>query len=178
MHRSSFEKMGKFRAEYLTGRENEKLLIIDLGSQDVNGTYKSIFNAPSWKYVGMDMIPGENVDIVIEDPYFLNDIENGTVDVLISGQALEHIEYFWLTFKEIARVLKSGGLCCIIAPSGGPEHRYPVDCWRFYPDGFRALARFANLELISVTTQWENLGYTDGSDDWKDTLMVCRKPPA
>ena len=178
MHQSSLEKMRKFRSEYMTGRENEDLLIMDLGSQDVNGTYKGIFNAPSWKYVGVDMVPGENVDIVLKNPYSWDEIENESVDVLISGQALEHIEYFWLTFQEITRVLKPGGVCCMIAPSGGPEHRYPVDCWRFYPDGFRALARFANLELISVATQWENLGYPDDSDEWKDTMMVCRKPAA
>ena len=157
------------------GRENENLTILDLGSQDINGTYKCFFDSPSWKYVGLDMVSGENVDIVLEDPYSWTEIGDETADVLISGQALEHVEYFWLTFTEIARVLKPGGMCCIIAPSGGPEHRFPVDCWRFYPDGFRALARFARLELVSVATQWDSEGYIDGSDVWQDTLMVCRK---
>lgn len=77
---------------------------------------------------------------------------------------------------EIARILKPHGICCIIAPSGGPEHRYPVDCWRFYPDGCAALARFAKLELIEVSTQWEaEERYDEGSNPWKDTMMVARK---
>ncbi len=53
----------------------------------------------------------------------------------------EHTEFFWLTMREMKHALKPGGLCCIIAPSAGPEHQYPVDCWRVYPDGLRAAAR-------------------------------------
>lgn len=178
MHQSSFDKMKWFRKQYLNGREQENLLIMDLGSQDINGTYKGIFESPCWKYQGLDMVSGKNVEIVLNDPYSWQEIPGDTVDILISGQALEHIEFFWITFKEIARVLKPGGLCCMIAPSGGPEHRHPVDCWRFYPDGFKALARFASLEVVSVSTQWDKKGYKDGSDDWQDTMMVCRKPQA
>ena len=136
MHLSSYEVMTAFRKECLAGLESENLTILDLGSQNVNGSYKELFNCPHWKYIGMDMSPGNNVDLVLEDPYSWKEIESDSVDVLISGQALEHIEFFWITFQEIARVLKPGGLCCIIAPSSGHEHRYPVDCWRFYPDGF------------------------------------------
>jgi 2-polyprenyl-3-methyl-5-hydroxy-6-metoxy-1,4-benzoquinol methylase len=165
-----------FRNEYLRVREGESLTILDLGSCDVNGSYKSLFNSPSWTYIGVDMSPGKNVDIVLSDPYNWREIESSAVDVLISGQTFEHIEFFWMTMLELARILKPGGLCCIIAPSNGVEHKYPVDCWRFYSDGFSALARYAHLEVLKVFTQWENLGYKDGSDIWKDSVLVCRKP--
>jgi hypothetical protein len=77
---------------------------------------------------------------------------------------------------EVSRVLKRGALCCIIVPSGGPEHRFPVDCWRFYPDGLKALARYARLDVLDVATHWDASGYHDGSNDWKDSIMVTRKP--
>ena len=76
---------------------------------------------------------------------------------------------------EIARVLKVGGLCCILAPSSGPEHRYPVDCWRFYPDGLVALATFARLDTLEAVTQWDAAGNPE-SDQWHDSMLVCRKP--
>jgi hypothetical protein len=60
-------------------------------------------------------------------------------------------------------------------PSSGPEHRYPVDCWRFYPDGLVALAEFAHLETLEAVTQWEDLG-DPVSDAWHDSMLVCRKP--
>lgn len=49
---------------------------------------------------------------------------------------------------EISRVLKDEGMACIIAPSGGVEHRYPLNCWRFYPDGFKALAKYSGLNKL------------------------------
>jgi SAM-dependent methyltransferase len=165
-----------FRNEYLAGKENEKLTIVDLGSCDVNGSYKPLFDSKNWNYIGIDMSPGKNVDIVLRNPYSWEEIQSDSVDVLISGQAFEHIEYFWVTMLEISRVMKPGGICCIIAPSSGEEHGYPVDCWRFYPDGFRALAHFARLEVISVKTQWEDLGYSDGGDRFHDSTLICCKP--
>lgn len=176
MHQSSLENMLAFRKKYLDPRKNDLLLILDLGSLDINGSYRHYFDVFPWKYMGMDMNPGKNVDIVLKNPYRWQEIKSNSADVLISGQAFEHIEFFWITMLEIARVLKPGGLCCIIAPSGGPEHRYPVDCWRFYPDGFAALTRFAKLDLLEVSTNWELEGkYMDESNAWKDTILVCQK---
>lgn len=175
MHQSSLDKMLSFRKDYLTRKERESLVILDLGSQDVNGSYRNIFQCMTWKYIGIDMAEGPNVDIVLKDPYCWKEIKSSSADVIISGQTLEHVEYFWITILEIARVLKPGGLCCIIAPASGVEHRHPVDCWRFYSDGVRALAKYARLKPLSISTQWDDLKYPDGSDIWKDTMLVCRK---
>jgi len=167
--------MTAFRDRYLCARENEPLRILDVGSQDVNGSYRHLFSGNRWKYTGLDMTAGSNVDIVLSTPYAWREVESGSADVVISGQAFEHIQYFWITMLEIARVLRTGGLCCIIAPSSGPEHRYPTDCWRFYPDGLSSLAQFAQLETLEAVTQWEDLGDAV-SDCWHDSMLVCRKP--
>ncbi len=174
MHQSSLDKMVRFRDNYLVWRRD--LTIYDIGSQNINGCYGFVFKEPSWRYVGVDMTAGENVDVVLRNPYKWDEVASSSADVVISGQAFEHIEFFWMTMLEVERVLKSNGLCCIIAPAGGFEHRYPVDCWRFYPDGFSALARFARLELIEISTQWEKQNYADDSDIWQDTLLIAQKP--
>jgi len=176
MHQSSIEKMTAFRDRYLSAEKNKPLRILDLGSQDVNGSYRSLFSESNWNYVGLDMSAGKNVDIVLRTPYVWNEVASESADVLISGQAFEHIQYFWITMLEVARVLKPGGICCILAPSSGPEHRYPLDCWRFYPDGMVSLAHFAQMEVIEAVTQWQDLGYVDGSDSWHDSMLICRKP--
>lgn len=176
MHQSSMDKMAAFRDQYLSSKIGIPLRILDLGSQDVNGSYRSLFADPAWRYIGLDMEAGKNVDVVLRTPYTWKEVKSNSADVVISGQAFEHIEYVWITMLEIARVLKQGGICCILAPSSGPEHRFPMDCWRFYPDGMKALAKFAQLEAIEAQTQWENQGYNDGSDEWHDSMLVCRKP--
>lgn len=178
MHQSSLDRMLAFRNKYLQAKKNKALLILDLGSLDVNGTYREYFDIPPWRYRGIDTAVGKNVDIVLRNPYHWREIKSNSVDVLISGQAFEHIAFFWISMLEIARVLKPGGLCCIIAPSAGVEHRYPVDCWRFYPDGFAALALFARLDVVHVSTQWgADSRYTDDSNSWQDTVLVSKKAP-
>lgn len=177
MHQSSMDKMKFFRDVYLKDLFKTPLKIYDLGSCDINGSYRNLFDNPPWKYVGMDMTAGKNVDIILKNPYHWRCVGTDSLDVLISGQAFEHIEFFWITMLEVSRVLKSGGLCCIIAPSGGTEHRFPVDCWRFFPDGFNAMARFARMEILEVYTQWKpNPQYPDLSNFWRDTVLVARKP--
>jgi SAM-dependent methyltransferase len=168
--------MTRFRDRFLGQHAGSPLLIYDLGSQDVNGSYRALFSAAPWRYLGIDMAAGKNVDIVLRNPYVFREIAGNAADVVVSGQAFEHIQYFWITMLEIARILKPGGMCCILAPSSGPEHRYPHDCWRFYPDGMHALAAYVGLEVIEAATQWEDQGYADGSDQWHDTLLVCTKP--
>jgi SAM-dependent methyltransferase len=175
MHLSSYDKMTSFKEKYLSSKVNENLKIYDIGSGDINGTYKPIFSEPSWKYFGIDTAKGKNVDIVLNDPYFWRQIESNSADVVVSGQAFEHIEHPWLTMLEINRVLKPGGLCCIIAPAGGPDHKYPVDCWRFHPDGFRALTKWTKLNVMEVFAQWDSENYQDGSDIWQDCILICKK---
>jgi SAM-dependent methyltransferase len=176
MHQSSLDKMKWFKENYLKAYEGQQLQILDVGSYNVNGTYKEILADPAWHYTGADVAAGPNVDIVLQDPYNWHNIPSNSYDVLVSGQVFEHVEWFWITILEMRRVLKPGGICCILAPAAGYEHKFPVDCWRFYPDGFAAIAKFADLEALHVATQWEPLNYPDGSDQWKDSILVCRKP--
>lgn len=175
MHLSSLINMERFRDKYLSERMGKPLKILDLGSTEMGACYRPIFQKPGWNYVGVDLSPGPNVDLVLQRAYDWREIRSDSVDLLISGQVLEHVEFFWITALEISRVLRPGGMACLIAPSSGPEHRYPVDCWRFYPDGMRAFAKVARLECVEVYTNWENSG-DPGSDFWHDTVLVVRKP--
>jgi hypothetical protein len=75
------------------------------------------------------------------------------------------------------RVLKPKGLCYLNAPSNGNIHRYPVDCWRFYPDSGRALITWAkrngiNAALLESYTSAQLEG-VDGL--WNDFVGVFLK---
>lgn len=171
MHPTSLNKMKAFVEEYLNEYKEQELKILDIGSQAIAGnpSYRVFFNNPNWIYLGLDLEKGENVDIVVKDPYRWDEVEDCSVDVVISGQAFEHIEFPWLTIKEIFRILKDKGIACIIAPSSGWEHRYPVDCWRIFPDGMKALAKWGGFRPVEVFTDW-------GLDPWRDTFAVFQKP--
>ncbi len=176
MHQSSFNIIKRFRELVDKKFSLEKIKLLDVGSYGVNGTYKEIFSDPGkYLYTGLDVNPGPNVDYTPSDPYHWPELPNASFDVIISGQAFEHIEYPWLIIEEMNRVLKKNGLICIVAPSRGPEHKYPVDCWRYYPDGFRALAKWVNLEVLDAKTTWGQSGFTDGSDQWGDSFCILYK---
>ncbi|MBA4389330.1 MAG: hypothetical protein C0399_00105 [Syntrophus sp. (in: bacteria)] len=177
MHQSSYNIMSQFRNLVTKHFQGNKVRILDVGSHGVNGTYKEIFTDDKlYSYTGLDLQPGPNVDYVPSGPYCWPELQDESFDVIISGQAFEHIEYPWLIIEEINRVLKKNGLICIVAPSRGPEHKYPVDCWRYYPDGFRALAKWVHLEVLEAKTSWGKSGFSDGSDQWGDTFCILYKP--
>lgn len=171
MHSSSLQHVRQLVHQHLIDKPT--LNVLDIGSFDVNGSYKSMFARDGWTYTGVDLTAGPNVDVVLPSPYRLP-FPSYSVDVIVSGQAFEHVEFFWLTWLEMARVLKPGGLIFLLAPSRGPEHRYPQDCWRFYPDGYRALATYGDLEMVSVTTDWAEHPEPD-SAPWGDTVGVFRQ---
>ena len=175
MHLSSLEKMQSFVAKYSSHFSESNNKVLDVGSHDINGSYRQIFSSDIWEYTGLDLCEGKNVDYVPDDPYRWERIKDESFDLVVSGQVLEHSEYFWLVFEEIKRVLKPGGLTCIIVPSSGPEHKHPVDCWRFYPDGMRALCKYVGLEVLLVDTDWEPEENEDGSHLWKDTILIAHK---
>ena len=170
MHKSSYQHMQRLVSAYL--RPDQEIHALDIGAVDVNGSYRTLFDQPSWRYTGVDLDAGRGVDVVLKSPYHLP-FASGSIDVIVSGQAFEHIEHFWMTWLEMQRVLRAGGLVFLIAPSRGPEHRYPQDCWRFYPDGYRALAKLGDFEVIEVHTDWEP-DEDPGSAPWGDTVGVFR----
>jgi SAM-dependent methyltransferase len=162
MHPSSMENMKRCIDLY---KPKTSMTVIDLGASAVNGSYRELFEEKD-NYTGIDLEDGPGVDLVLEDPYHLP-LSDGSVDLVISGQMLEHCEQFWRTFSEISRVLTPGGIAFIIAPSSGPIHRYPVDCYRFYPDSFQALADWCNLRLV----HW----WLDERGPWRDLVGVYEK---
>lgn len=152
MHASSLENMqwcfSRYAAPVIHGSSSE-VTVLDVGGANVNGSYADVFNQENVRYLGMDLVAGPGVDIVMEDPYRFP-VADASVDFVVSGQMLEHCEFFWLAFSEMVRVLKPEGFIFLIAPSGGPIHRYPVDCYRYYPDAYRALAKYAHCHLVDM----------------------------
>lgn len=175
MHQSSMLSMQRFKDKYLSNAQ-KKLKILDIGSQDIYGSYKDIFIGNEFNYTGADLAPGKNVDLIIEEPYNWKNIKSNSYDVVISGQAFEHIEYFWITMSEIERVLKPAGLCCLIAPSSGYEHKYPLDCWRIFPDGFNSLAKLFKFNIIESYMFKDYDKITDDSGTWQDSVIILEKP--
>ena len=171
MQDSSLATMRRFVEAYLGPLRSRSIEMVDVGAQsvDAHASYRPVFTAPAWRCRGLDMLAGSNVDSFAADPYDWRELPEASVDVVVSGQALEHIEFPWRTLQQIERVLRPGGLACLIAPSAGPEHRYPTGRWRIYPDDMAALAQAGGLNVVELFTDW-------GVVPWQDSLAILQKP--
>jgi len=133
--------MGKFLKKY----RKDGMKILDVGSwkQRNQRCFKEIIPEG---YTGIDIRTGVNVDLIVE-PYHYP-FEDNSFDLVISGFMFEHSGRFWDVFKEMVRVLKQGGMMCIIVPWNFHIHNHPVDCWRILPDGMAVLAKTYGVDLL------------------------------
>lgn len=165
MHDSSLNIMRDFVERYADPYSDHPKRVLDVGSYDVNGSYRHLFSSDKkYCYTGLDMEAGPNVNITLAHAYDWSVLYTDHYDIVISGQAFEHMEFFWLIMAEMARVLRVDGLLCLINPIGFKEHRYPVDCYRFLADGMIALARYVGLEILEAFTKHP------------DSVLIAKKP--
>jgi SAM-dependent methyltransferase len=171
MHQSAVHNCRAFFETYSKGfGSSSNVKVVEIGSQDVNGSLRQIC-PKEFDYVGLDFQDAKGVDIVLDDPYSLP-LANESVDIVLSSSCFEHSEMFWLVFLEVLRVLKPGGLFYLNVPSAGNFHRYPVDCWRFYPDSGKALITWAKRNGINATMLES---YTQRGEKWQDFVAVFLK---
>ena len=177
MHYSSLQNCQQFFESY---GESINIIapnahVVEIGSQDVNGSLRTLC-PEQFKYTGVDFVAGKGVDLILDDPYRLP-FDSESVDVVLSSSCFEHSEMFWLLYIEIMRILKPTGVFYLNVPSNGELHRWPVDCWRFYPDSGGALITWAkrngmNPQLLESYTS------TQIGDQWNDFVAVFLKNEA
>lgn len=162
MHENSRNLCRSFVAG-LKAHTSGPLLIADIGSLDLNGTYRGLFDRPEWTYTGFDIQAGKNVDVVLPLTDWPQEYREA-FDVVISGQTMEHVAAPWLWIKDVAGLMKPGGLLWLAVPNTEVFHEHPIDAWRVWPDGMRAILREGGLTEVTC--------YAQGPD----TLAIARKP--
>ncbi|MEA2356244.1 MAG: hypothetical protein QOD61_2373 [Solirubrobacteraceae bacterium] len=100
------------------------------------------------RYFGIDVVPGPEVDAVIEpgEPW---PVADGEFDVVVCTQVLEHVGDLELTVDELVRAVRPGGEALITVPFIFGEHNSPHDYRRFSRHGVRRLLE-DRFEIIGV----------------------------
>lgn len=124
----------------------EGKIVVDIGGCDVNGSLRKHFEERGMQFICVDIEPHPSVDIVVKPGENLP-FKNNSVDLIVSTSCFEHDPCFWITFKNMTRILKMGGYIYINAPTNGPYHCHPGDNWRFYSDAGQALAYWASYKM-------------------------------
>lgn len=166
MHENSVNLIRSFIDRELahSGKINGDLL--DVGSLDVNGTYRQFF--PGWSYFGVDIREGPGVDMVVPDSCKW-DLKR-KFDVVICGQTLEHVCRPWVLMRTIGRHMKRGGLIYLSAPFCWPFHSHPRDFFRYTPAGLRMLAKEAGCKVMRE--ERHNAGFTDHRSWYEESMVV------
>ena len=170
-----------YGARFVTGASagtgtGSRARVLEIGSQDVNGSLRD--TAPAgFEYVGLDFAPAKGVDVVLEDPYHLP-FADESADIVLSSSCFEHSQMFWIVFLEVMRVLKPRGLFYLNVPSNGAFHRFPVDCWRFYPDSGHALVTWARRNGVNALLLESYTSGQSGGEGWNDFVAVFLKDAA
>ena len=172
MHISALKSFLDFKNTYLKDQDDE-IKIVEIGSQSINENIKEHLNK-NHEYIGVDIVKGNNVDIVLEDPYKLP-FEKDSIDVVISISTFEHTEFFWLSYLEILRILKPTGLFFLNVPSNSKYHRHSTDNWRFYPDSSQALESWGHRNNFKPKVLEHFTNYENGRDIWNDYVSITIK---
>lgn len=179
MHLSSYLKVQAFMetvAPALVAAGGGRVLDLGSASYPSGVGYRRAVTEAGLAYTGLDMQPGNNVDFVPAHPLIYDEIGTESYNLIVSGQMFEHNPYFWVTFCEMARILKQGGQAMVIAPSAGAVHRFPYDCWRFYPDSWSALCAMAGLEVVEVLFEPKANETRVRGGPWRDSAVIAAKP--
>ena len=105
------------------------------------------FERRGCRFTSLDIEAAPSVDVVSPpgEPF---PFATGSFDLLVSTSTMEHDPMFWMTLREMARVVKLGGFLHLAMPSAGPHHAWPGDNWRFYRDAPAALAFWSGKPLF------------------------------
>lgn len=170
MHDTAYKNTERFYDDYCADLSAGSI-VVDFGSYSVNGSVRNVFE-PHLKYIGIDQFPGPNVDIACENRK--TPFENKSIHVAISISCFEHDKFFWMTFLEMCRVVKPGGFIYINAPSGGPYHGHPGDCWRFYRDSWKALEEWGLENGFPVSLIETYIDERNIFPNWHDSIGIFK----
>ena len=134
--------------QQVDAHELAQLPTLEVGSLDVNGSVRGLFNG---SYLGVDMRAGPGVDVVATADKL--PVEDASCEVVVSTEMLEHDPSFWLSLAEMRRVLRKGGhLILTTRGNGFGEHNEPSDYWRFMPAAMPRLLDMAGCQPVAMVT--------------------------
>lgn len=133
--------------------------VLEIGPDAFPSTYRRATKEEEIEWHTLDLHDNPRLTYPRSDPYRFG-IPDEAYDVVLSGQVIEHVRKPWKWMPEVARVTKTGGRVVTINPVSWSYHEDPIDCWRAYPEGMKALYEEAGLEVeLSRWGSEESPGY-------------------
>jgi SAM-dependent methyltransferase len=151
MHKNSRLLFEKYARDYFRPTHR----VLEIGPDRDPSTYRTLVGATA-AWDTLDFASRADIPLTYRttDEYVFP-VEDGVYDIVFAAQVIEHVRKIWRWMPELARVCAPGGHVIVINPVSWHYHESPVDCWRIYPEGMRALCDDAGLEVVAST--WESV---------------------
>jgi len=128
--------------------------VLEIGPDDFPSTLRSLSDEIQLNWDTLDICDNPKLTYPKSKEYSFN-IPDARYDVVLSAQVIEHVKRPWRWLPELVRVTRPGGLVITINPVSWIYHEAPIDCWRIYPEGMKALYEDASLTVLM--SRWESL---------------------
>lgn len=150
MHLNSRLLFNTYARNYFDNNQS----VLEIGPSGYPSEYQKSVSNESIKWQTLDIDDkfignaSENSNHIKSENLYTYPIKDGTYDIVVAGQVIEHISNIWEWLSELKRILKKNGKLIIICPVSWPYHEAPIDSWRIYPDGMKALAEKVDLNIL------------------------------
>lgn len=152
LYRTELKRFLQSSTETLKGKR-----VLDVGSGSWNWTKETF--SPICEMTSFDVIAHQTVDVV-GDLYRLHESFPGApaFDVIIATDVLEHVARLPEALRQVASVLKPGGLLIASTPFKKNLHGEDYgDYWRITRQGWQYLLEETGFEDVSITWLGEEL---------------------
>jgi SAM-dependent methyltransferase len=130
--------------------------VLEIGPDREPSTYRSLLDGEFAAWDTLDAFPRTDVSLTyLAESEYDFPVPADSYDIVFSAQVIEHVRKIWRWMPELSRVCRPGGLVVTINPVSWHYHESPVDCWRIYPEGMRALSDDAGLDV--VLSEWGSM---------------------
>lgn len=134
--------------------EERRQQVLDIGSRARSGVARKReveALASGISYFGVDVMPGENVDQVVDAHELSRALGRSRFDAIMSHVVFEHLAMPWKVAIEMNHVLRPGGIAYIQSVQTCGMHDMPWDFFRFSDSAYRALFnRGTGFEVLST----------------------------
>lgn len=125
--------------------------VLELGTKRSNPSFPT--HHKGWaphasEYVMSDAELGMDVDVVADAHRLLRVFDTEAFDALVCVSVLEHLARPWVAIKQMAMVLRPGGVMYVATHQTFPLHGYPSDYFRFSTEALGVLAENAGLRVL------------------------------
>lgn len=119
--------------------------VLEIGPDGPPSTFQRVIGdaSISWDTAGLEQDKTTYAGTEYSFP-----VASDSADIVLAANVMEHVRKPWVWIRELARICKTGGHVITINPVSWPYHEYPIDCWRAYPEGMKALYEDAKLQVV------------------------------